>query len=107
MMLVSGLLLLSLLAQFGPPHVTGPAHTVAPPPWTFALMLVQGAGHLWTGRLLSRRLRIGGQMALATLGLPVLDAIPYLLRGSPGGLYALLMSALGCALVLSVWRELD
>ena len=74
--------------------------------WSVAIALLSCAGYLWTGRLLGAQRRADGYMALATFGLPLLAAIPAL-GGGPGRAGSLVVSAIGCALVASVWHELD
>jgi hypothetical protein len=61
-------------------------------------------GWWWTGELLHARRRTGAWLALATLVPPCLERVVG--RGD-GSSMTLVISVLGCAAVLSSWRELD
>ena len=79
----------------------------AGPSWGLALgitlnLLFAGA-NLWAGRQLAERSRSGGRIALGLLLLPLLGAA---VGSSPSAL-TLVLTAVGVAVIVSVWEELE
>jgi len=66
------------------------------------LNLLFAGANLWAGRQLAERSRSGGRIALGLLLLPLLGT----LVGSPPSALTLVLTAVGIAVIVSVWEEL-
>lgn len=81
--------------------------TEARPLWALAigvaLNLLFAGANLWAGRQLAERSRRGGRIALGLLLLPLLGVV----AGSPPSGLTLVLTAVGVAVIVSVWEELE
>jgi hypothetical protein len=66
------------------------------------MQLVAGAGWIWTGKLLSRRSRLGGILAIIFMALPLVAAA----ASASISTSTLVFSVIGLIVLASVWNEL-